>query len=283
MSIKNTILIGLFSILAFSWMGCEIINPDEDIPAYIQIDTMVLDIIDPSIEGSASHNISDAWVYVNDQLIGGFELPVTVPILSTGTQNLKIRAGIRNSGLSAVRTHYNFYTIYEDPEFEFTPGEVKQVKPVFQYDIDTDFLLMENFDDPLFNFEVVSGQANLQQVTGVESFEGQASGIILLNSSNSTIEVRNKNWLNLLKGGKRIYLEMDYNITEPLEISLVAIENGIDQFVPVIVLYPTDSEWTKIYLDLTEVVNSAVNSDQFKIQFYAEQTKENVDGLIYLD
>ena len=45
------------------------------IPTYLKIDNITLD------EGNTTSNITDALVYVNDQLQGVYELPANFPVL----------------------------------------------------------------------------------------------------------------------------------------------------------------------------------------------------------
>ena len=69
--------------------SCEIFNPEEQVPAYVHLDK--IDLNTQSDEGSKSHKITDAWVYLDDQLVGTFELPSTFPVLTeNGNHNLKI-------------------------------------------------------------------------------------------------------------------------------------------------------------------------------------------------
>jgi hypothetical protein len=41
-------------------------------------------------EGSASHKITDAWVYVDDQLVGVWEVPSKIPALEAGEHTVKV-------------------------------------------------------------------------------------------------------------------------------------------------------------------------------------------------
>ena len=67
-------LISLFALIFMS--SCELYNPAEPTPAYIHIDKFILNTAYLT-EGSNSHKITDAWVYIDDQLLGCFELPAT--------------------------------------------------------------------------------------------------------------------------------------------------------------------------------------------------------------
>ena len=61
-----------------------------DIPTYLKIDNIALD------EGNTTSNITDAWVYVNDQLQGVYELPAKFPVLEEEIQTVRIKAGIKS-------------------------------------------------------------------------------------------------------------------------------------------------------------------------------------------
>jgi len=65
---KNTIYnITFLFFIALS--SCNVINPEEKIPAYINIAAINLET-DEATQGAATKNISDAWIYIDDQFIG---------------------------------------------------------------------------------------------------------------------------------------------------------------------------------------------------------------------
>ena len=64
---KSGLLSALLVVL-FQFSGCEVINPDEEIPSYLYIPKITLNTDYPS-QGSNSNGIADGWVYVDDYLI----------------------------------------------------------------------------------------------------------------------------------------------------------------------------------------------------------------------
>ena len=52
------------------------------IPSYLHIE--VIDLETESFEGSSSHKITDAWITMDGNFLGAFELPCVVPILAEG-------------------------------------------------------------------------------------------------------------------------------------------------------------------------------------------------------
>ena len=72
----------LFLLLLF--FSCEKVDPN-NIPANIKIN-------DITLTGSSTENITDAWIYINDQLQGVYEIPALFPVLNIGSHKLRVRA-----------------------------------------------------------------------------------------------------------------------------------------------------------------------------------------------
>ncbi|MES2398217.1 MAG: hypothetical protein V4549_19535, partial [Bacteroidota bacterium] len=103
----NYKLLFLSIFIVTTFISCELYNPAEPIPAYIRIDKIDLATI-PG-QGTDSHKITDAWVYIDEQLIGCFELPATFPVLYEGSHQVKIAPGIKVNGIAATRSPYPFF------------------------------------------------------------------------------------------------------------------------------------------------------------------------------
>ena len=69
-------------ILFITATSCEKFSGDQTIPAYLGIDSIYLST-DYNSEGTASQRITDAWVYVDDEFLGAFELPARLPVLKS--------------------------------------------------------------------------------------------------------------------------------------------------------------------------------------------------------
>jgi len=104
----------------------------DDIPTYLKINNVALN------EGSTTSNITDAWVYVNDQLQGVYELPAKFPVLEEEIQNVRIKAGIKVNGIASGRIAYPFYSSYYE-DITFTPNETKTINPTVSYLDSIDF------------------------------------------------------------------------------------------------------------------------------------------------
>src|ERR1044071_5141348 len=120
---------GLFALAvgAFSFDGCQVFDPAEDIPSYIHIDSIGLSV--NSNEGTASHAIPDAWVYIDGALLGGYELPVNIPVLKEGTHTILVLSGIKQNGLSTTRAIYPEYQGW-DTTVTLTRGQITHLGPI---------------------------------------------------------------------------------------------------------------------------------------------------------
>ena len=84
--LKNThsfvnITIFFISIIVVTISSCKKNENIQEIPSYISIEYVNLETI--SNQGANTHNITDVWLYVNDQFRGAYELPADISTLIT--------------------------------------------------------------------------------------------------------------------------------------------------------------------------------------------------------
>ena len=80
--------------------SCNLINPSEPIPTYVQIDSFQFKTSNPVLTGTARQKIFSAFVYLDNQLIGAYELPARIPIISNKPGLLKVAPGVILNGLN---------------------------------------------------------------------------------------------------------------------------------------------------------------------------------------
>ena len=67
----------IFSLIILSALfatGCNVINPQEKVPAYFHIDSFSFVSTDPSRHGSISNNITSVWVYWDNEHVGVYDI-----------------------------------------------------------------------------------------------------------------------------------------------------------------------------------------------------------------
>ncbi len=277
----------LIALLASS---CSLFDKKEQMPSYLIIDSVG---INPNYAdyGTSNQNVSDVWVYANDQLIGCFELPAKIPILAEGKNRITVLAGIKVNGISATRATYPFYAA-ANYECNLSPDSAIRLKPIFDFDISSQVTFNEDFESAGVLFEKSIGSdttvtstsnladvyTNTQDLTEVSNY----SGVINLNSEKDNFEIETINGYPLPKNGTYIFLEMNYKCTTPVVVGTKAIYSSSVNKNPLIVLNPTTT-WKKIYINLTVSVSSEINATSFKIFFAGALRSASTEDKVLID
>lgn len=267
---QNRALVAILAIALCT--SCEVLDPAEPAAAYISIDDIDVNILIPGEEGSASHKITDAWVYANGELVGAFELPAVVPILEEGPTEIIVFAGIKNGGFSSDRKRYPFYEPYK-ATLDLVPDEVIALDFDVNYYDATDVYVIDDFESAGTNF--IAGPISDTNFTSISTagyvFEGSGSGEAHMVTGMTYWESRSNEDL-VLPQGDEIYLEMDYATNDTVLVGIIA-ENILGSTKSgVIYLFPTYSGsgfpvYNKIYIQLSNQIGTAQNADTFEIYF----------------
>jgi len=265
-------VIYLVALLIIS--ACQKEESPNAIPAYLKIDAITLD------ENNTSTNITDAWVYVNDQLQGAYELPATFPVLKNDIQTLRIKAGIKSNGIASSRIAYPFYTSFIDTVI-FIQNQTITINPVVSYLDSIDFWL-EDFEGAGVDLEAtVISDTTLLEFT--DSLGNQYGGGVL-NDSLITFEIATDELLNLPQAGSPVFLELDYKCnTEFLVGMYVNFPQSVLQ--KDLLWVNAKDDWNKIYINLTSTISEAVGAESFKVfiglkrDFYLEKNELYFDNL----
>lgn len=260
-------LLLLLIILISFFYSCEVINPSEKIPAYITVDSISVNITSP-YQGSSSHKISDCWLYVNNKLVGVFEVPFTVPVLESGLQNIQIEPGIKNSGGDAARKIYPMmYGYYVDTILQ--EKQITKLQPVFEYRPAT-FDLVEDFEDIGIEFQVSEQSDTLiYLVSGENALEGK-SMYFAVDAERPNFECRSSQLFEIEKNGAA-YLEIDFKANDYFNFGIFSKEYsgaGASEIRKHVYTFNPTDEWNKVYIDLNYFVNNVAGTE-FRLFFTA--------------
>lgn len=263
----NVYLVFFFVIALFT--GCKKFDKPEQAAAYLYIDKINLSVT--STQGSAAHDIIDAWVYVNDQPVGIFSLPALVPVLAEGKQKITIAAGIKNNGIGSTRDKYPFYEFFITNNVDLKPGVVDTLdgadQPTVVYSPASQIEIWnENFDDAGIDFAATStSEAGLTHVPdSTIAFEGDGCAKLFLGSSFTFARVATTQTFALPKSGKNVYVEIHYKSNNTMAVGVQAINSSETTNIDNTVLRATNGEWKKMYVKLTEVVSLQSSATSFK-------------------
>ncbi|MEJ6777758.1 MAG: hypothetical protein QNK85_10650 [Crocinitomicaceae bacterium] len=225
--------------------------------------------------GVLTHAIKDVWLYVDNSLVGVFEVPFKVPVLAYGSKEIRMIAGIHNNGISATKVKYPFLVPYVIT-LDLNENETYQIHPVTMYATSTEFWI-ENFESS--SNEFVDGNTTLSSLVSssdpaiLDSTINESQfGRISLNSTDNlyvgSTDVYGLSGIPIdLPKGVDCYLEIDYHNTADITTGILAISATdvlINPLVRINKQFESEVEWKKIYIDLREVVSGSTSADYFE-------------------
>ena len=242
------------------------------VPVYLKIDAITLD------ENNTITNITDAWVYIDDQLQGVYELPANFPVLAFCEHKLRVKAGIKGNGIASSRIPYPFFGSFIDTVI-FIPDTTITINPIVSYLEGTHFWL-EDFEGAGVDLETTPiSDTTLLEFT--DSLGNQYGGGILDNLL-ITFEIATDELLDLPQAGSPVFLELDYKSNTPF---LVGVYINYPQSVvqkDLLWINPKQ-DWNKIYINLTQSISEGINATSFKL-FIGMQRDPSLDkNELYFD
>jgi hypothetical protein len=261
--------------------GCDKFEGGQEVPAYLDIREIQF-TADNQTQGTDKQNITDAWVYVDDQLVGGFEIPAVFPVLASGPHKVEIRAGIKLNGISDTRAPYPLAKPIILEGFDF---EVDSILPVSgletEYLSNVEFHWMEDFEDQNLSLKANSGSdTNIYRTSppgSPDAFVDEYSlfsGLAVLEGQRSYLLIESDDGNGegfVLDKGDFIFLEVHCKTGIPLLVGMaIRYTSGEIERRPYIYLNSSE-DWNKVYINFTPVVNESAGAENFKIYFEAAQ------------
>ncbi|MFH1121223.1 MAG: hypothetical protein V1775_15495 [Bacteroidota bacterium] len=276
----------LFLTITFS-SGCEKKNDPDLIPSYLRVEKIGL--TSTFEQGTTSHKITDAWVYLDETLIGVFELPATVPILTEGEQKITIRPGIKINGIANTRTIYPFFTDMKQTIVLVRDSVVNFSDTITTYSENTVFPWIENFDfsgitlDTTSNSTVAINKINdPDQIFHYPGENNSSSAFITMTNDTSVFESISTQKYDFPNDGTAIFLELNFKTNHPLVVGVFYTAASIRVQRPLLILNKTD-QWNKIYVNLTVPVYDTPSARDFQVFFGAQKEDGTEEAKIYLD
>ena len=273
----NRILYLLIICFLFS---CDVINPEEEVPSFVEIESFTL-LETPDV-GSTNQNITEGWIYVNNNLIGAFAEGKPFPVLEEGLVDILVDPGVHENGIGFTPSLYPYYTRYTSTA-ELVKGEVTKIKPEFEYRENTEFRLIQEFENnTVFTVDRDGNEETRINYTTDGALEG-VSGIIELDAANPIINAASSVVFDLPTFGvNEAWLEINFKTDVPIAIGLLTQDAGGN----VTQLYGhglnTTTIWKKVYINLKEII---INNPTppYQVGFGAELPSGQATGTIMID
>jgi hypothetical protein len=283
------------SVLSCVFASCGMVGEDPvTIPAYIYIPSFTF-ITDTSsfntdiYQGTNSQRITDMWISDAGKLIANVGLPSLIPVQKTGPTQVWVEAGIIISGQDEQRQSYPLMSQYIVPTLNLRPGEIDTIRPVFRYLPNIDFKFIEDYDRPgsFLNIQASSKLPgdSVIKVNDQNAWKpGKYSGKIQIDPNHQGVLLLSDEYL-LPRSGSPVYLEIDYKSNLTLDIGYYYQDpsGATSTANSVIQTYPTNSEWKKLYVRLTDEVASRKDGTLYKVYIAVFNTDNTVVPEVYLD
>ncbi len=277
----------IFSLLVTG--GCRKMKSTQTIPSYLKIDSVYLETYYP-VEGSESQEITDVWVYVDDQQMGVFQLPALFPVLAKGKHKLEIRPGIKLNGISSTRVPYPFYHPIVYDNFNFVPDSVLNLGNIkTKYYDNTKFAWLEDFEGSFISIqESETSDTTLNQTTPANNPEAflssnsSYSGKIVLTQDHPMYWGYTFDAYDLPRDNTPVALELNFKTDTPMVVGVLTSLPGDFKWDDLVYLNKSP-EWNKIYINIAPTTSRYSNAYDFKIYFRAIIGSDADTGNIYID
>ena len=260
-----------FIILILIFFSC---NKEEEIPSYIEINDF--NFTSNSSFGENTENITDVWIYINENLQGVYEIPVNFPVLNKGLQDIRIKAGVKANGIASTRIQYPFYTSYLDT-VELVENETINISPSFSYNSSFD-AIVEDFES---SGTIIDSTINSEIDFTIQQNNSNHYGYALIEEPNINFEISTQE-LILPQQGAPVYLEIDYKSSTEFLVGMYI--NYSQDVVRRDLLWVTPKqEWNKIYINLTQTVSESIGAESFKVFLNMRRNEPSLFEEIYFD
>ncbi len=254
-------LLGLASLLLLA--ACK--DQPEQIPAYLKIEPFTVN----AVGGADWQKISNVWVYVGDQFLGGYPLPATVPVLASGDAQVTLFPGVRENGIKQTPALYPFLERYE-AKVNLTETQTTTIQPSTRY-----------VDNAVFPWSVDRGTFNSSSIVLENRDADSATAFVLttdgafdgrsvrmdVDQDHPLIQIATEQVEGLpTTGDRQVWLELHYRNDIPFELWLLGTQGSSGETgQPVFQFLPTEN-WNKIYINLTEFV-VALQQEKYRLYF----------------
>ncbi|NBP05615.1 MAG: hypothetical protein EBV15_05245 [Bacteroidetes bacterium] len=243
-------------LISFLIAGCN--KENEPIPSYIRIDSVSVKTT-PS-QGNNIHEISAVNVYVDEQFMGLFEIPCTIPVLFSGKHKLSIIPSVRLNGALNQHVIHRLFN-RSDTTIDLSAGKITHAgNIILTYKNNTEFAWLEDFEDnnsSLIRLFSAAGDTSFI-TTEPFSLKGRYAGntrcmkvVIGAADTAKTVDMASfKYFGNLPFMGTDIMLEFDIKTPVPVQMAMIRKNSSGKLYLPYVYIFETDGSWKRFYINL---------------------------------
>ncbi len=251
--------------------GCDLINPAEELPAYISIQEPQV-VIDEATGFATKAGIRNVWLYHAGFLQGAYQtdpeafpLGRVVPVLDLKRSDYFMEGGIYESGQSSFQIPYPFWDRVTF-DWQATAGDTHVVTPSFHY-VDPGLYITsldEHFDGGSIDFVpfssgLPSDSSAFFDLRSTDVFHGTGIGYVDFTAQRRYFETINSTPFQTTQSSN-IFAEITYKNTIPFSVGLIyqSISGVLRQ--DVLTVSP-NGNWNTVYVHLITEVRAIINAN----------------------
>ena len=229
----------------------------------------------------ASQRFSDAWIFVDGQDLGTWEIPCRIPILGSDSAEIKIYPGFKMNGSSTTRPRYPFVDPYTF-HLPLLKGEVQTFTSIpVTYTSTSKYEFIETFNtdyNGIFHTNIENG-INFEHIIDPDNSSNRIGKLALTDTVTEFELVSNgMSFQHVLP--TYAFLEMDYRCDiENAQLSVgVLVEKTNTTIITnePLVIANAGSQWKKIYINLTQAIaRNQTYARNFRIQITGGRAVNN--------
>ncbi|MBK9452318.1 MAG: hypothetical protein IPN95_23430 [Bacteroidetes bacterium] len=289
-------LIRLLPVVAccMSLLGCEVINPAEELPAYISIQNPMVSAPDDTSFRSNT-GVRNAWLYHGGFLQGVYQIDPqvdtngrVVPFLQLDQTDFFIEGGIYESGQSSFQIIYPFW---DRVSFDWaaTAGDTLEVTPVFHYTDPSKYEtpVSVTFEGGGVDFDrFASGlpdTATFFVTSATDPYRGLNCGRVDFLPGERYFEVINTVPFRSTQA-LNIFAEITYQNTIPFTVGLIYGSRTSPNRLPIMTISPSGT-WNTVYVHMITEVRNIINAlgPNTDLWLWMIADGENKEGYIRFD
>ena len=269
------------ALLLAAVQGCEIINPAEEQPVYVRIDSFAfLPPQDGGYTVGLTEQIESAYATYEGKTLGTFDLPAMIPVLPGGGGVLRVRAGVDESGINDFQVGYPYYAFDTLRISAGDAGQTIAFAAKTRYFDSLNYSFRGDFEPgSSVNFLKVTGDTGLVTTNNpTYLIDGQGSGLITVDEAHPTSEVISS--VNFLPTSPQPYLEIDYRCNIPFEIGVYSVAQNFSEYLIGVRANPTGA---KLYISLELFTGRYASASGFRIQLKTALPSGQSSGFVAID
>lgn len=269
---KYAIVASLLILLVFGISSCNYFETDNAAAVYLTVDSVSFNqALSPSL---TDQRIEDIYVYADGRLLGGYQIPFTIPITDLSKRRISLLAGIYADGIRDARVQYPFFATI-DSTFTWEVGKQYKMRPVFKYVsfLSSPLKFSENFERSislLDTFESAGANIRLKRHTNSTLPAGETTFLEVASDTNVAVllQVASEGELPNIDRSRPTYLEFQFQSNFDMIVGLLVKQPGSEQWIPSYNLFLRPAaNWRKVYCTLDDELAAAPAGSKYKIFF----------------